>query len=97
MGGAVAPDVVRARVAELRAASDRLWARFVAAQVGRTAEVVVERVADGVARGTARGYATVRWPASDEGRGDLVRVRVERSDGAECVGVRAGGARPALR
>jgi tRNA A37 methylthiotransferase MiaB len=93
MDGAVPPDVVRARVAELRAASDRLWARFVAAQVGGTAEVVVERLADGVARGTARAYATVRWPAAGEGRGDLVRVRVERTDGAECVGVRASATR----
>jgi threonylcarbamoyladenosine tRNA methylthiotransferase MtaB len=90
MGGAPRPDVVRARVAELRELSDRLWRDFLAAQPGRTLEVVVERVRGGVARGTARVHATVRWPASGEARGDLVRVRVEGAEGGEATGVRAG-------
>jgi threonylcarbamoyladenosine tRNA methylthiotransferase MtaB len=89
LGGAVRRDVVAARVAELRAVSDALWRRFLGAQTGRTLEVVVERIGDGEARGTARRYATVRWPASGEARGELVRVRVEGNDGAECVGSRA--------
>ncbi len=88
MAGTVPADAVRARVAELRAESEAAWRRFVAAGIGRTLEVVVARVRDGVARGTAREYPTVRWPASVEGRGDLVRVRIGAVDGDECVGSR---------
>ncbi len=91
MAGAVPPGVVRERVAELRSLSDRLWRSFLAAQVGRTLEVVVERVRDGAARGTARGYADVRWPAAADVRGEIARVRVEGSDGTECTGVRLDG------
>jgi tRNA A37 methylthiotransferase MiaB len=80
---------VRARVGELRAISARRWRAFLAAQVGREHEVVVERVEDGVARGTARAFATLRFPAGGARRGEVVRVRVERSDGEECAGVRS--------
>jgi threonylcarbamoyladenosine tRNA methylthiotransferase MtaB len=88
--GEVAPAAVRERARELRAVSERKWRAFLAAQVGRELEVVVERVRGGVASGTARGWATVRWAAAGERRGELARVRVSGSDGAECVGVRAG-------
>jgi threonylcarbamoyladenosine tRNA methylthiotransferase MtaB len=85
----VPPATVRRRAAELRAVSDRKWRGFLAAQVGRELEVVVERAAGGVARGTARGYATVRWPATSERRGEVVAVSVTGSDGDGCLGVRA--------
>ncbi len=80
---------LRARAGELRAVSDRKWRAFLAAQVGREVEVVVERVERGVARGTSREWLPVRWPAADEARGAAVRVRVEASDGTWCLGARA--------
>ena len=69
--------------------SERTWRGFLAAQVGRELEVVVERISGGIARGTARQWVTVWWRAADEARGTLARVRVEASDGEECFGVRA--------
>ncbi len=80
---------IRERTRELLAVSERKWRTYLAALVGRELEVVVERIDRGLARGTAREWATVRWPASGEVRGGLARVRVEGSDGDECVGVRA--------
>ncbi len=84
--GRVPPQVARERLREILALSDRKWGAYLAAQVGRELEVVVERVEGGVARGTAREYATVRWPSAGERRGALSRVRVEGSDGTECIG-----------
>jgi tRNA A37 methylthiotransferase MiaB len=81
---------VRERTGELRAVSARRWRAFLAAQVGRDHEVVVERVDGGMARGTARCFATVRFPAGGARRGEAVSVRVEGSDGEDCTGVRRG-------
>jgi threonylcarbamoyladenosine tRNA methylthiotransferase MtaB len=85
----VPAHVVRARTDELLALSDRRWRAYLAAQVGRELEVVVERSAAGVARGTAREWVTVRWPSAGEARGTVVRVRVQGSDGTACLGARA--------
>lgn len=84
--GAVPAEVRRERGRELRALSDRRWGAFLAAQRGRTLEVVVEQVREGRARGTSAEYAPVRWPWRGERRGELVRVRVTGSDGAGCEG-----------
>jgi tRNA A37 methylthiotransferase MiaB len=81
--------VVKERVRELLEVSGRKWRSYLAAQVGRELEVVVERRAGGLARGTAGNYVTVRWPPSQERRGEAARVRVVGADGEECVGVRA--------
>jgi threonylcarbamoyladenosine tRNA methylthiotransferase MtaB len=80
--------IARERAAELRELSRRRWAAFVDAQRGRVLEVAVERVAGGHARGTARNYASVRWPAGEDRRGELARVLVEASDGETCSGRR---------
>jgi threonylcarbamoyladenosine tRNA methylthiotransferase MtaB len=93
--GRVPGDVVRGRVRELRAISERRWRAFLAAQRGRELEVLVEAVEDGRARGRARGYAPVRFPAGGARRGDLVRVRVDGVEGAECSGTRVAPARSA--
>ncbi|HSN13967.1 MAG TPA: tRNA (N(6)-L-threonylcarbamoyladenosine(37)-C(2))-methylthiotransferase MtaB [Anaeromyxobacteraceae bacterium] len=89
MADPVAGPVVRERARELVALSDRRWRAFLKGLSGHVLEVVVERVEGGLARGTARRYATVRWPASGERRGQVVRVRVEASDGQECFGISA--------
>jgi threonylcarbamoyladenosine tRNA methylthiotransferase MtaB len=86
--GRVPAPVADERARELRELSDRRWRAFLAAQVGRELEVVVERIAGGVARGTAREWLTVSWPAAGEARGALARVRVTSSDAAECRGSR---------
>jgi threonylcarbamoyladenosine tRNA methylthiotransferase MtaB len=91
MSGQVPAAVARGRARELHALSARRWAAYAAGQRGRELEVAVERVRDGVARGTARNRVTVRWPASGERRGDLVRVLVEGSDAGACAGARARG------
>jgi threonylcarbamoyladenosine tRNA methylthiotransferase MtaB len=87
--GRVPAAAVRDRVRELLAVSERRWRAFLAAQVGREVEAVVERIDGGLARGTTRQWVTVRWPSAGEARGAVVRVRVEASDGTECSGVRA--------
>ena len=84
---AVPGEVRRARAAELRALSARRWGEHLRRQIGRTLEVVVERVADGVARGTSAGFAPVRWPAGEAERGALERVRITHSDEHGCSGV----------
>jgi threonylcarbamoyladenosine tRNA methylthiotransferase MtaB len=86
MGDRVPAAVVEERAAALRALSERRWRAFLADQVGRELEVVVERVEAGVARGTAREWLTVRWPGGGEARGALARVRVTSSDGEQCLG-----------
>jgi threonylcarbamoyladenosine tRNA methylthiotransferase MtaB len=92
MGGAVPAAAVKERVRELRAVSERRWRAYLAAQVGRELEVVVERAGGGFARGTAGRYVTVRWPSSGEARGELVRVRIVTATGDDCLGVRAPAA-----
>jgi threonylcarbamoyladenosine tRNA methylthiotransferase MtaB len=86
--GRVPGPALRERARGLRALSERKWRAFLAGLAGRELEVVVERVAGAVARGTAREWATVRWPASGEQRGAVVRVLATGGDGAECVGTR---------
>jgi threonylcarbamoyladenosine tRNA methylthiotransferase MtaB len=81
--------VARERARELVALGERRWRTFLKGLAGHVLDVVVERVEGGLARGTSRRYATVRWPASDERRGQVVRVRVEASDGQECFGISA--------
>jgi threonylcarbamoyladenosine tRNA methylthiotransferase MtaB len=93
---AVPAGAVRERVRELLAVSDRKWRSFLHGLTGREVDVVVERIEGGVARGTSRQWATVRWPASSERRGDLVRVRVDASDAGGCWGVRADRYRSVL-
>jgi threonylcarbamoyladenosine tRNA methylthiotransferase MtaB len=88
--------LVRERVRELLAVSERKWRAFLHGLTGREVEVIVEKVEGGVARGTARQWATVRWPATTERRGELVRVRVDAADATECWGVRADRFRSAL-
>ncbi|HEU4383611.1 MAG TPA: MiaB/RimO family radical SAM methylthiotransferase [Anaeromyxobacteraceae bacterium] len=87
--GPVPAAVARARARELLALSDRHWRRYLAHQVGRDLEVVVERVEGGIATGTSREFVTVRWPLVSDRRGSLVRVRVEVADGDACFGVRS--------
>jgi threonylcarbamoyladenosine tRNA methylthiotransferase MtaB len=88
MEGALPAGAVRERAAELRSVSDRRWAGFLAGQVGRTLEVVVERVTGAESSGTSDEFVPVRWPRGREDRGDLVRVRVEGTDGVTCAGAR---------
>lgn len=89
MAGQVPGPVARERARELVALGDRRWRAFLKGLSGYVVEVLVERVEGGLARGTSRRYATVRWPATDERRGQLARVRVESSDGQECFGISA--------
>ncbi len=86
MGGGVPAGAVRERAAELRALSDRRWAAYLAGQVGRTLEVVVERVGEAESSGTSGEFVPVRWPRAGERRGDLVRVQVAGSDAGGCTG-----------
>ncbi len=68
-----APEVER-RAAELREASARMRARFLAAAAGRPLEVVVERLEGGRAQGTSREFASVRFASADAIRGRVVRL-----------------------
>lgn len=81
--------VARERARELVALGEHRWRSYLKGLAGHALDVVVERIEGGLARGTSRRYATIRWPASDERRGQVVRVRVEASDGQECFGISA--------
>jgi threonylcarbamoyladenosine tRNA methylthiotransferase MtaB len=78
----------RLRAAELRALSARRWAAYLAAQVGRELEVVVERVGPRDSQGTSAEFVPVRFPGEAGGRerGTRVRVRITESDGTCCRG-----------
>jgi threonylcarbamoyladenosine tRNA methylthiotransferase MtaB len=89
MADPVPGPVARERARELVALGDRRWRAYLKGLAGHVLDVVVERVEGGLARGTSRRYATVRWPSSDERRGQVVRVRIEASDGQECFGISA--------
>jgi threonylcarbamoyladenosine tRNA methylthiotransferase MtaB len=84
---AVPAAVRRARAEELRAISARRWKAFLRRLVGRTLDVVAERVADGEARGTSGEFAPVRWSGGPVRRGDLARVHITSSDEHGCSGV----------
>lgn len=86
MPGQVPAGALRERAAELRALSNRHWASFLAGQVGRTLEVVVERVGEAESRGTSGEFVAVRWTRGGERRGELARVKVTGSDGSTCFG-----------
>jgi len=86
--GRVPAAKARERARDLLAVSDRKWRAYLAAQVGRELEVVVERVEGGIARGTSREWLPVRWNAVSEARGALARVRIVASDGTGCLGAR---------
>lgn len=97
MAGRVEAALVRERAREMQSLSARRWRRFLAAQSGRELEVVVERTEGGASRGTSRRYVPVRWPGCGDERGTLARVRIESSDGTECLGVRTGASSGRIR
>jgi threonylcarbamoyladenosine tRNA methylthiotransferase MtaB len=90
MGGRVPPARVGERARELLALSDRRWNGFLAAQAGRTAEVVVERVGEHRASGTARQFLSVELPAAGFRRGDVATVRISGTAGGACLGEPVG-------
>ncbi|MBX6321432.1 MAG: tRNA (N(6)-L-threonylcarbamoyladenosine(37)-C(2))-methylthiotransferase MtaB [Rhodospirillaceae bacterium] len=80
----VPPAEIRARAARLRAAGAAARSRFLEAQVGRVAAVLVER-RDAVARGHSEHFAPVRFtgPAAV---GEIVPVRITGCDGEALLG-----------
>jgi len=69
------PATVRAqRASELRALGDRMRTAYVADRLGRTADVLVERIVDGIAEGTTRDYLRVRLPGAGISAGEVVEV-----------------------
>lgn len=80
----VPAPIRKARATRLRAAGDRALARFLAAQVGREADVLVE--SEG--RGHSAHYAPVRLAFAAPG-GALVRARIAEAAGSYLVGTRA--------
>jgi len=64
LDGHVSPEVIRRRSAVLRAALERKKTAFLASQVGRRIEVVVESVEPGLVRGTTERFLTACVPTS---------------------------------
>ncbi|HTP51725.1 MAG TPA: MiaB/RimO family radical SAM methylthiotransferase [Anaeromyxobacteraceae bacterium] len=88
------PGAVRDRAEELREFSRARWDGFLEDQVGRVAEVVVERVGraqgEPFALGTSSEYAPVRFPSERARRGALARVRVVAARDGLCIGAEEG-------
>jgi threonylcarbamoyladenosine tRNA methylthiotransferase MtaB len=80
----VPAPIRKGRAARLRAAGDRALARFLATQVGREADVLVE--SEG--RGHSAHYAPVRLAFAAPG-GALVRARIAEAARSYLVGTRA--------
>ena len=72
----VPSDLRKARAAILRASGERQVARYLASQVGRTVEIVVEQ--DGMS-GHSEGFALVRLPSA-MAVGSVQRVTIARAD-----------------
>lgn len=91
MADQVPPQVRAARSAELRALGERLMLQTAGAAQGRTAELLVERVAparpDGVRRveGTTREYLRAVVVHATAAPGALVRVRLGEADATGMV------------
>jgi threonylcarbamoyladenosine tRNA methylthiotransferase MtaB len=68
--------VAKARAQRLRAVGEGALAEYLAAQVGRETEVLVERA--GIGR--TPGFAEVELASSGARPGSLLRARVTRSD-----------------
>jgi threonylcarbamoyladenosine tRNA methylthiotransferase MtaB len=75
----------KARAATLRAAGEVARQRFLAAQVGTWATVLVERRRDGEAIGHCEHFAPVRF-AGSAAPGTIVRVEITGSDGEALIG-----------
>lgn len=82
MPGQVDPRDKQLRSERLRELGDRLAREYSESRLGGTAEVLVERVADGAAEGTSQDYLKVRFDARDAVPGRLATVRLaEVGDG----------------
>ncbi len=84
-------EVRKERMHRMRSLSQRKHERFAARAVGETLEVVVERPADesGLVSGIADNYLRVRFEGPDDLCGSLVRVTIDRADGADVIGTLA--------
>jgi threonylcarbamoyladenosine tRNA methylthiotransferase MtaB len=80
----VAGPEIKDRAARLRRRGETALARYLQSQVGRDVELLMER------NGTGRtpGFAEVKLERSSAAAGDLVTVRVTRSDGVRLQGER---------
>jgi threonylcarbamoyladenosine tRNA methylthiotransferase MtaB len=91
MEGQVAPGVIKQRARELRELGAAKKQAFLAAQVGRTLEVLAESREGGMVTGTSGNYARVRFPAAEEVIGKIVMVRVEKARAGHVEGSMVDG------
>ena len=79
LGGLVAPDVQKRRVAELIKLGAQMSAEFAGQFVGQTAQILVEEIRDGVAKGLTPSYlkARVEVGARAVKVGELLEFEVE--------------------
>jgi threonylcarbamoyladenosine tRNA methylthiotransferase MtaB len=77
----VAPAVKAARAEALRACSERQLRAHAMARVGTETQACIERVTGGSARGTADDSLGVELPARSLRQGQVVRVRIDGTDG----------------
>ena len=85
LGGLVAPDVQKRRVAELIQLGAQMSAQFAAQFVGGAAQILVEETRDGVAKGLTPSYLKARVEVGTRAVevGELLEFTVENwSDGA---------------
>jgi threonylcarbamoyladenosine tRNA methylthiotransferase MtaB len=92
MPGQVSPAARSERAAALRLTGDALRSRYLAGRIGGEAHVLIERshaVDDSGARiavGTSEDYVRVRVDGADVSAGQVIAVRLLRSDGTLLVG-----------
>ena len=79
----VAGPEIKARAARLRQKGERALSGYLQSQIGREVELLMERNEIG----RTPGFAEVKLNRSGAGAGDLVSVRVTRSDGVRLQGM----------
>jgi threonylcarbamoyladenosine tRNA methylthiotransferase MtaB len=79
----VAGPEIKARAARLRQKGERALSGYLQSQIGREVELLMERNEIG----RTPGFAEVKLDRSGAGAGDLVSVRVTRSDGVRLQGM----------
>ena len=88
LGGLVAPEVQKRRVAELIELGARMSAEFAAQFVGQTVEILVEEVRDGEIKGLTPSYLKARVSAATSPArvGELLEFRANKWENGALIG-----------
>lgn len=82
----VSKDTAKERAAKLRQAGEEQLSKYLARLVGTEDEILIESSEDGIASGKTTGFAPIKIQGASLCTGDIVRVKIVDSNGAELSG-----------